>query len=85
MPRFTAFIEVWLKENLVDAEGRTVKETLNDLGYHVLTGRVGKIYRLCIEAEDEEKATEIVDEICKRLLTNPVKDSYSFKVKRHEV
>ena len=85
MPRFMAFIEVWLKEDLVDAEGRTVKEALNDLGYPVLMSRVGKIYRLWIEADDDNKAVEMVDEICKRLLTNPIKDSYSFRVKKYEI
>ncbi len=85
MPLFIAFIEVWLKEDLVDAEGSTVSEALNDLGYPVLMSRVGKTYKLWIEADDEDKAVEIIDEICKKLLTNPVKDSYSFRVKKYEI
>ena len=85
MTRYIAIIEIWLKENLVDAEGETVKEALNDLGYHVLTCKVGKTYKLLIDATDDEEANKIVDEICKRLLANPVKDIYYFNVKKYEI
>ncbi|MGC8948824.1 MAG: phosphoribosylformylglycinamidine synthase subunit PurS [Thermoprotei archaeon] len=81
MPCFIAKIEVWLKEGLVDAEGKAITEALNDLRYPIIDVSVGKIYKLLINAADEEHAYKIVDEICKRLLTNPVKDRYSFTVK----
>ncbi len=82
MVQFEVLVEVWLKEGLVDAEGQSVKEALKDLGYPVLDTRVGKVYRLILEAESEKRASEIVDELCKRLLANPVKDRYSFKVRK---
>ncbi len=82
MPSFKVRVEVWLKEGLVDAEGRTVEEALNDLGYRVSSSRVGKVYEFVIEAGDEGEARRMVDEICTRLLANPVKDRYVYEVER---
>lgn len=65
---------------MVDAEGSTVKEALNHLGYRVLDTRVGKVYELVLEASDREHAASLVNEMCKRLLANPVKDRYVFEV-----
>jgi len=85
MAKFSLWIEVWLKKGLVDAEGETVKEALNDLGYPVVSVRVGKVYRLLVNARDEDDAKRIADEVCRRLLANPVKDDYVFRVERYEV
>ena len=80
MVRFKVRVEVWLKEGLVDAEGETVEESLRDLGYMVDSVRVGKIYKFNVEAESVEEARDLVEEICARLLTNPVKDTYLYEV-----
>ncbi|MCS7385453.1 MAG: phosphoribosylformylglycinamidine synthase subunit PurS [archaeon GB-1867-005] len=82
MVRFVAWVEVWLKEGLVDAEGQAVMEALRDLGYQVTSTRVGKVYRILLEAEDEGDAKRMVEEMCRRLLANPVKDNYVFRVER---
>lgn len=82
MAKFLAWIEVWLKKGLVDAEGETVREALNDLEYPVSSVRIGKVYKILIDARDEKDAKRIVDEMCRRLLANPVKDDYSFRVER---
>ncbi len=82
MVRFVAWVEVWLKEGLVDAEGQAVMEALRDLGYQVTSARVGKVYRILLEAEDEGDAKRMVEEMCRRLLANPVKDNYVFRVER---
>ncbi|MCD6313133.1 MAG: phosphoribosylformylglycinamidine synthase subunit PurS [Thaumarchaeota archaeon] len=82
MPTYEALIEVWLKEGIVDAEGRSVTEALKDIGYSVKDTRVGKIYRITLEADSAEEAEKLVEEMCRRLLVNPVKDRYSFRVER---
>lgn len=80
MPAFVVRVEVWLKEGLVDAEGRTVREALNDLGYRVLDARVGKVYELTVEAGDRGEAERLAEEMCRRLLANPVRDRYAIRV-----
>lgn len=82
MPTYQALIEVWLKEGIVDAEGRSVTEALKDIGYPVKSTRVGKTYRIILEASSAQEAEKLVEEMCRRLLVNPVKDRYSFKVER---
>jgi phosphoribosylformylglycinamidine (FGAM) synthase PurS component len=39
-----------------------------------------KAYEVVFEAEGKEKAEALIDEMCRRLLTNPIKDNY-----RHEL
>ncbi len=82
MLSFKVRVEVWLKEGLVDAEGKTVEEALNDLGYRVSSSRVGKVYEFVIKAGDEEEAKRLVNEMCTRLLANPVKDKFIYEVKK---
>lgn len=81
---FKVRVEVWLKEDLVDAEGKMTETALNDLGYKVSFTRVGKVYEFIIEAK-EENVEYLVNEICIKLLANPVKDKYFYEVKRINV
>lgn len=85
MVKFNVRVEVWLKDILVDAEGKTVEEALKDLGYDVAGVRVGKVYSFTINAVSIDEAKLIVDEICQRLLANPVKDKYFMSVLSYEV
>ena len=80
MPTYDVWIEVWLKDGIVDAEGRSVTEALQDIGYPVRDTRVGKIYHIILEAGSPQEAEKLVDEMCRRLLVNPVKDRYTFRV-----
>jgi phosphoribosylformylglycinamidine synthase len=74
-------IEVWLRENLVDTEGKMTEEALNDLGYKVHSTRVGKVYEFIIKAKENE-IEQLINEICTKLLANPIKDKYFYEVKR---
>jgi len=85
MARFKVRVEVWLKDELVDAEGKTVEEALKDLGYDVFGVRVGKVYTFIVESESPSEAERIVVDMCERLLANPIKDKYFVSVSSHEV
>ena len=78
--KFRARVEVRLKEGYLDPEGMTVKRALRDLGYRVGEARTAKVYELTLEAENLAEAKKQVREMCKRLLSNPVKDDYWFEV-----
>ena len=67
-------IEVWLKEGLVDAEGRTLEEALVDLGFPVKSAKAGRVYEVVLDAESGEEARDYAEEMCGKLLANPVKD-----------
>jgi len=42
--------------------------------------RSSKAYEVSFEAETREEAEAALDEMCRRLLTNPTKDDYSFEL-----
>ncbi|MHB1462804.1 MAG: phosphoribosylformylglycinamidine synthase subunit PurS [Armatimonadota bacterium] len=71
---------VTLKPTLLDAQGRTVQEALNSLGWdNVHSARVGKVIEL--EIEDNGTAVEQqVAEMCNKLLANPVVENYHIEV-----
>lgn len=76
--RFTAAVEVSGLDGIADPEGQTIERALPALGFdgvdHV---RVGKLIRLELEAEDEQSASARCDELCRRLLANPVIEQYA--------
>ncbi|CBE67659.1 MAG: phosphoribosylformylglycinamidine synthase subunit PurS [Candidatus Methylomirabilis oxygeniifera] len=77
----TAKIYVTLKPDVLDAQGDTVRSALETLGFQGLTDvRVGKFMVLTLNSPTKEQAAAQVDEMCKRLLANPVIENYRFEV-----
>ena len=77
---FRARIEVNLKAGHADPEGETIKGSLRDLNYEVIKVGTAKLYEISFHANSKEEAKIAVDEMCKRLLANPVKDDYKYKI-----
>jgi len=76
--KYQVKVEVSLKPGHPDPEGETTAKSLQELKYLVETVKVGKVYRITLSANSLEQAKKQVDEICRRLLANPVKDDYNF-------
>ncbi len=77
----TAKIYVTLKPGVLDAQGDTVRSALETLGFQGLTDvRVGKFMVLTLNSLTKERAAAQVDEMCKRLLANPVIEDYRFEI-----
>lgn len=71
--RFPVLVEVRLRPGIADPQGATVQRALPALGFDgVQEVRVGKAIRFTVEAADEAAARQQVDELCQRLLANPV-------------
>ena len=78
MPRVA--VDVLLKREILDPQGRAVEEALPGLGYDgVSEVRVGKHLELVVDAAEEELAAR-VDAMCQGFLTNPVIESYRWRV-----
>ena len=78
MNRFAARVEVTLKAAVNDPQGNAVLGGLRSLGFSgVRSVRVGKLLTLEIEAPDAESARRQADDMCAKLLANPVIESYS--------
>jgi len=78
--RYEARIEITHLPGIADPQGATVERSLPALGYdNVLQVRVGKSIRLVIDAPDEDAARAQIDEMCHRLLANPVIEAYAIE------
>jgi phosphoribosylformylglycinamidine synthase PurS subunit len=74
-----ARVHVTLKPVVNDPQGLAVQGGLVQLGYWGVSGvRIGKYLELRLAAADEATATTQVDEMCRRLLANPVIEDYRF-------
>jgi len=73
MSIFPVLVEVRLRPGIADPEGATVERALPTLGFAGVHGvRVGKAIRFEVEAASEDDARRTAEELCLRLLTNPV-------------
>jgi phosphoribosylformylglycinamidine synthase PurS subunit len=78
--KYLAKVEVGLKHGYSDPEGETTKQSLVELKYTVKSVGVGKVYQIVLEAKSLVEAKRLTDEMCRRLLANPVKDNYRFEI-----
>ena len=68
---------VTLKKDVLDPQGKVVRQTLKNMGYNdVINVRQGKYFEIELNETDKEKAKKITEEICKKLLTNIVIEDY---------
>ena len=68
---------ITLKKDVLDHQGKVVGQTLKNMGYGNISNiRQGKFFEIEINENNKEKAKSIVEEICKKLLTNVVIEDY---------
>ena len=66
-------------KELLDPQGKAVSNSLHNLGLsHVQDVRIGKHISLHIEAPGKEDAEKMTREACKKLLANPVMETFDF-------
>lgn len=66
-------VEVRPRDGIADPEGATIERALPALGFAGVDDvRVGKAVRFSLEAPDEDEARRTADDLCHRLLANPV-------------
>jgi phosphoribosylformylglycinamidine synthase subunit PurS len=80
---FLARVYVSLKPTVNDPEGITIGGALGSLGFDSVTGvRSGRYFQVTLGADDAKAASAQVDQMCARLLANPVIETYSFEIAR---
>lgn len=73
---------VTLKKEVLDPQGKAVSQTLKNMGYNnIINVRQGKYFDIEIEETDKEQAKKIIEEICKKLLTNIAIENYTINLK----
>ena len=76
-----AEVRVELKKGVADPEGKNVEKTLSLLGFEGI-GSVStvKVYHIQLAERDERKALEMLEDMCEKLLANPVIHNYSVRI-----
>ncbi len=79
--RYAAHVDVTHLPGVLDPQGATVQRALPALGYdNVSDVSIGKTIRLVVDAPDEGAARAQVEEMCERLLANPVIEAYEISI-----
>jgi phosphoribosylformylglycinamidine synthase PurS subunit len=77
--KFVAEIDVMPLKALLDPQGKAVTHGLKNMGLSQIENvRIGKHITLEVEADSKESATEKVESACKKLLSNPIMESFHF-------
>ena len=69
------------KAEVLDPQGKAVLGALHSLGYgEVADARVGRYFEVHLEAKTREDAARRLDEMCRRLLSNPLIEEFHFEI-----
>ncbi|MBM3146651.1 MAG: phosphoribosylformylglycinamidine synthase subunit PurS [Actinobacteria bacterium] len=72
------------KQGILDPQGATVERALPALGFQGVTDvRIGRFIELTLDmpqGSTREAADALVDDMCKRLLANPIIEDYTYAI-----
>ncbi|HYA61193.1 MAG TPA: phosphoribosylformylglycinamidine synthase subunit PurS [Candidatus Acidoferrum sp.] len=77
---YHANITIKLKKGMLDPEATTIKKALKHLGYNCDNLKTAILYELEFEAESKDKAKGLANEMCLKLLANPIIHDYSIEL-----
>jgi phosphoribosylformylglycinamidine synthase PurS subunit len=78
---FEAKVTIQLKKGISDPEGANTLKAIHLLGFpHVQDAKTIRIFDLLIDETDKNKVKKDVEQICQRLLTNPVIHHYEIDI-----
>ncbi len=70
-------VTVTLKKDVLDPQGKVIKNTLNDIGIKNLNNlRQGKYFEIEVNETNLTLAEKTVNEMCKKLLVNLIIEDY---------
>ena len=76
-----AKIKVMLKKSILDPQGKAVLHAIQDMNVGNFSDvRIGKYIEVNFNNSDLESAKSEIDEICNKLLSNPVMENYEFEI-----
>jgi phosphoribosylformylglycinamidine synthase PurS subunit len=78
---YTVDVLIYLKEGVLDTQGKAVSQSLHRLGFDQLDDvRVGKYIQLAINAQSAEEAKTLGEKMCSELLVNELIEDFDVKV-----
>jgi phosphoribosylformylglycinamidine synthase len=80
---FLAKVFIRFKPTVNDPQGLTIQGGLRQLGFDTVRSvRAGKYMEIRLDEEDEKVASRKVEQMCDRLLANPVIEDYRFELEK---
>jgi phosphoribosylformylglycinamidine synthase subunit PurS len=82
LSRYHLEVRVKPRPGLLDPEGKAIAHALDSLGFQGVHGvRVGKLIDLDLEAASPAEAEARAEEMCRKLLANPVTEDFEIQVR----
>jgi phosphoribosylformylglycinamidine synthase PurS subunit len=76
-------VEVHLRKGVTDPEGDNVQKALTLLGFKGIRGvHSAKLFLIDLATKDSKTAVKQAEEMCRRLLANPVIHDFSITVEK---
>ncbi len=81
MSTYRVEVRITPREGLLDPEGKAVEHALQALEFEGVRGvAMGRLIRFRLEAADPADAERKADEMCRKLLANPVTEDYTIGI-----
>jgi len=78
---YKATVNVTLRKSILDPKGKAAHHALKDLGLsEVNSVRIGKLIEMNIDADSKDKAFEIAERACTKLLANEVMEDFEIEI-----
>ncbi len=75
MSKSKAVVYIRLKEGVLDPQGKTIAQAMSNMGYNEFSSvRSGRFFEL--ECDSRPDLDDRIDEVCRKLLSNPVVETY---------
>jgi phosphoribosylformylglycinamidine synthase subunit PurS len=76
-----AKIEVMLREDIFDPQGKTIMNALHHMGHKDISKvKAGKLFFVDIQESDRQKAMKKLEEMSHELFANPVIENYKIEI-----
>ena len=81
MPNFKIDLNIMPIDSVLDPQGEAIENSLKNMSSIIATEfKVGKKITFKIKAANKKKCSEIVVQLCEKLLVNEVIEKYTFKI-----
>jgi len=76
-------IRVTLRPSILDPQGKAVEHAIGTLAVGTVHDvRMGKYIELKVDAASELEARRTTEDVCRKLLANPVMEDFSFEIEK---
>jgi phosphoribosylformylglycinamidine synthase subunit PurS len=76
-------IRVTLRPSILDPQGKAVEHAIGTLGVGSVQGvRMGKYVEMRVEGTTEAEARKVTEEVCRKLLANPVMEDFVYDIEK---